>query len=108
MTSEVNTTVFSDSKAASPEDSYCLFKTQVLMLKDLFLHLQSHDVESDQVLTRLFLLPHPAQVGPWTMGSVCIRSRSSSLPQRGQVDVPEQRHQVGKEHSELPREHRPQ
>lgn len=61
MTSEVNTTVL---ESASLKIVSALLKHKILTLKDLFLHLQSHDLESDEVLTRLFLLPHPRLVGP--------------------------------------------
>lgn len=99
------------TKAASPEDRFCLSKAQDSYMKRfLLLRLLSHDRESDQVWTGcLFCSLTLGRWVPRRMWAVCLRSLgSASLPQRGQVHVPEQRHQVGKKHSELPREHRPQ
>lgn len=70
-------------------------------------HLESHDLESNEVLTGLFPLPFLAgEHFPQThVGSVShVLSRPSSLPQRGQVGVPEESHQIGEKHPELQRD----
>lgn len=69
-------------------------------------HLESHDLESNKVLTGLFPLPFLAgEHFPQThVGSAShVLSRPSSLPQRGQVGVPEESHQIGEKHPELPK-----
>ena len=103
MTSAIIATAFYDSEAASPEDGFYLFKTRDSYINRLFRHLEPRDLESATVLTRWFLLSHPRQVSLHSWVVVCVHSRPSSLPQRGQVDVPEQRHQVGDKHPELPK-----